>query len=213
MSKKKDNGAPEKEKFTQADYYRLNTKAVEDLVTASKENTPKYSEEELNKYRSGPKLKLAEWLKAFFIKFWFVGATCYFFLWGLSTYMADLLDALFVTGIALGIVTDLLTNNVLRYFEKTPGAFSRWMMFPKKGYASFPLNILYAFVVLFFVFSTYNAINYGIIVATHASMDTISIGVEPILFGLFYLAFDLLFLQMKRLFQGMVRDASKKTAK
>ena len=33
-----------------ASYYKLHTGAVEDLVTATKENTPRYSEEELNRY-------------------------------------------------------------------------------------------------------------------------------------------------------------------
>ena len=40
-----------------ASYYKLHTGAVEDLVSANKENTPKYSEAELNKYRSGSKAK------------------------------------------------------------------------------------------------------------------------------------------------------------
>ena len=36
-------------------YYRLNTKAVDDLVNADVSNSPEVSREELNKYRSGPK--------------------------------------------------------------------------------------------------------------------------------------------------------------
>ncbi|MBO5502724.1 MAG: hypothetical protein J6A48_11955, partial [Clostridia bacterium] len=42
-------------------YFQLHTQAVEDLVTASKENTPEYSKEELEKYRSSKgKFKLPE---------------------------------------------------------------------------------------------------------------------------------------------------------
>lgn len=203
MSKKK-NG-PEKEHFTPADYYKLNTKAVDDLVTANKENSPVVPEEEIRKYTSGPKIKLAEWLKFLLIKWWFIAASCFFFMWGLGNYYADMLDELVATGIAIGLVTDLLTNNALRFLEKVPGGSSRFMMFPKKGYASFFLNILYAFAVLFMVFMTYSVINATIIDITQT--ETMPLSVEPILFGLFYVAFDELFIEMKMLFKRIVRDA------
>lgn len=208
MSKRKKTRKPEIEK--QTDYYKLKTKAVEDLVTADESNSPPVSEEELRAYRSGPKRRIADWVKMLFIKFWFNAAVCFFFIWGLSGYVADLLDLLFVTGMALGIVTDLMTNPVLRFFEKTPGENARWMMFPKKGYATFPLNILYAYVVLFLVYTLYNVLNLGIITLTGAA-DTVPLGVEPILFGLFCLGFDLLLIRLKRMVLEMIHDAAKST--
>lgn len=206
MSKRKKNQKPEVER--QTDYYNLKTKAVEDLVTADESNSPEVSEEELRAYRSGPKRKIADWVKMLFIKFWFNAAVCFFFIWGLSGYVADLLDLLFVTGMALGIVTDVMTNPVLRFFEKTPGENARWMMFPKKGYVTFPLNILYAYVVLFLVYTLYNILNLVIIQITGA-VNTVPLGVEPILFGLFCLGFDLLLIRLKRLFLDMIHDAAK----
>ena len=69
----------------EASYYQLHTDAVEDLVSATKENTPRYSEEELNKYRSGKaKRKFPQWLKVLGIKTWFYGAVCFFVFWGLG---------------------------------------------------------------------------------------------------------------------------------
>lgn len=206
MSKRKKNQKPEVER--QTDYYNLKTKAVEDLVTADESNSPEVSEEELRAYRSGPKRKIADWVKMLFIKFWFNAAVCFFFIWGLSGYVADLLDLLFVTGMALGIVTDVMTNPVLRFFEKTPGENARWMMFPKKGYVTFPLNILYAYVLLFFVYTLYNILNLVIIQITGA-VNTVPLGVEPILFGLFCLGFDLLLIRLKRMFLDMIHDAVK----
>ena len=61
--------------------------------------------------------------------------------------------------VALGIFTDILVNNILRYIQKTPGANDRWMMFPKKELSSLFLNIIYAYVVLSFVYMFYNLIN------------------------------------------------------
>ena len=68
----------------EANYYKLKTKAVKDLVEADESNSPEVSEEELNKYRSGPKLNVADWVKLLLLKWWFAGAVCFFFIWGLS---------------------------------------------------------------------------------------------------------------------------------
>ena len=209
MSRRKRNEPQKPEILRQADYYRLNTKAVEDLVTADESNSPEVPPEELRKYQSGPKLKIADWVKILFIKAWFPGCVCFFFIWGLGGMLADQLDLLVVTGIALGVVTEMLTNNVLRFLEKTPGGNDRYMMFPKKSYATFPLNILYAFVVLFLVYMTYNVLNLAIIRLTGVE-DKVPLGVGPILFGVFYLCFDMLLIQLKHLFRDIARGGGKK---
>ena len=51
-----------------------------------------------------------------------------------------MLDTLFVTGIAMGVVTDILTNNAIRFFEATPGSNDRYIMVTKRGYLSFFLS-------------------------------------------------------------------------
>ena len=202
MSRKKkpQNHKPEVEK--EADYYKLKTKAVKDLIEANEDNSPPVSKEELRKY-TGRKLKLADWAKLLIIKWWFPGAVCFFFLWGLGGYMADLLDTLFVTGLALGVVTDMLTNNALRFFEKKKGEADYWIMVTKHGYVSFPLNILYAFVVLFCVFMFYTGVNTALASIT-GNTDKVFIGVEPILFGLIYLGFDLLLIKLKHIISGLI---------
>ena len=202
MSRKKkpQNHKPEVEK--EADYYKLKTKAVKDLIEANEDNSPPVSKEELRKY-TGRKLKLADWAKLLIIKWWFPGAVCFFFLWGLGGYMADLLDTLFVTGLALGVVTDMLTNNALRFFEKKKGEADYWIMVTKQGYVSFPLNILYAFVVLFCVFMFYTGVNTALSAIT-GTTDKVFLGVEPILFGLVYLGFDMLLIKLKHLISGLI---------
>ena len=58
---KQPNGEPESILLEElgTDYYRLKTKAVDDLVSADVTNSPKVSREELNKYRSGPKVRVS----------------------------------------------------------------------------------------------------------------------------------------------------------
>ena len=212
MSKKRKNGPEKPEVEKQSEYYRLKTRAVDDLVSANEDNSPAVSEEELRAYRSGPKMKVADWVKMLFIKGWFAGAVCFFFIWGLGGMLGSELDILFVTGMALGLVTDWLTNPVLRFFEKTPGENARWMMVNRKGVSGLFLNILYAYVVLFLVYALYNGIN---IAASHllGTANTVVLGVEPILFGLVCLGFDLLMIQGKRALRRFFRGPAPKNAK
>ena len=192
-----------------SDYYKLNTKAVDDLVNASPENAPEVPREELEKYRSKSGIHLPRWLKAVLLKTWFAGATCFFIFWGLGLYLTNLLDMMLVFGLALGLVTDLLVNSIFRFAARVPGENDRWMMFPKKGMAAFFLNILYAFFLLLCVYCLYQGINLAITSVT-GQVDSVPVGVEPILFGLFYMGFDLLFLSMKHLALRILSDARAK---
>lgn len=183
-----------------SDYYKLNTRAVDDLAEADSSNTPEYSEEELNKYRSKSWLRISEPVKIMLIKAWFAGSVCFFIFWGLGNYLGDMLDMLLVFGIVLGLSMDLLVNPVLRFMEKTPQANHKWMMFPKKNYANFFFNMLYGCLLLFLVYTWYQFLN-GIIVAAAGTVETVPVGVEPVLFGVFFTCFDLLLIGMKHVVQ------------
>ena len=209
MARKQKNPPRETPKSA-ADYYKLNLKAVDDLVTADRDNSPKVSEAELRKYRSGPKIRLSESLKALLIKFWFNGAICFFFLWGLGAYLHSWLDQMVVLALALGAVTDLLTNNVFRFYARTPGTNDRWMMFPQRAFYTLPLNLLYAGLLLFLVMTTYNVVNAAIIGITGAK-DTLPLGVGPILFGVFTTAWDILLIRIKHTAQSVLSDARRAT--
>lgn len=185
--------------------YELKSEAVEKLVDAQKGEVPQFSEEELNQYRS-KKLKIPQWVKIIFIKAWFAGAVCFFVLWGLGIYLTATLDMLFVAGAALGMVTDLLTNNVLRFLEKYPGAHDKWLLCTRKGVVGFGINLLLAYVILLCVYITYSLINYTIISITGA-VDTVPLGVEPVLFGLLCMGYEMLLIGIKRMIQSVIRDA------
>lgn len=189
--------------------YNLKSDAVETLVNADTDEVPEYSEEELAKYRTPSKFRIPETAKVLFLKAWFAGAVCYFILWGLGMYIYSLIDMLFVLGVVLGMVTDLLTNNVIRFIEKNPGVNDKWLMFPKKGMGSFFLNIVYAMVLLVCVYSLYTGINYTYSAIT-GNADVVLLGVEPILFGVFCMGFDALFLFFKRMIGGIIADAKRK---
>ena len=188
-------------------YYRLNTQAIEDLVGATIENSPKVSEKELRKYRSGPQIHLGDWMKAALIKWWFHGAVCFFFFWGLGMMVPSGENLMLILGMAMGFVTDLMVNSIFRYYAKTPGANDRWMMFGKKGFASLPKNIVYGYVILACVIGTYSGIN-GIAAAATGNRESVALGVEPILFGLFATGWDFLFLGIRSVVKRAIAEAS-----
>ncbi len=189
--------------------YSLNTGAVEDLVGANEENTPSYSEEELSKYKTKSRFSLNPTLKALLIKFWFSGVVCYFFVWGLGLYIPSSLDLFFVTSIAMGFVVDLLENNIYRFFAKREGENDKWMMFPKSGYMSLVLNVIYAFLVMTCVYYTYSLINIILLSLTGKS-DVVLFAMEPLSFGLFATVYDLLFIKTKKTIKEIIKDAKQK---
>ena len=207
--KEQQEAADRERKEAAASYYELKTQAVEDLVSANEENSPPVSREEIRKYTSRRRLKVADWVKLLAIKWWFAAAVCFFFIWGLGTYVPHTLDLLVITGVALGFVTDLLTNNALRFVTKTKGGADRWMMHPRKGSVSLPLNVLHSCAVMFLVYTAYNAMNRAWIAMNGLAADAVPLGVEPIGFGLLCLAADLLLIGMKHGLERIVADAKK----
>ena len=209
---RKNRKKPQEEPRAAADYYKLNVKAVDDLVNATQENSPKVSEKELRKYRSGPKIHLRDWVKAVLVKWWFAGAVCFFFYWGLGLLVSNPENMLLILGVGLGLVTDLLTNNVLRFWAKIPGGNDRWIMVTKKGAPGLLLNVLYGLVILACVVASYQGLNRLLIAVTGAARDSVPLGVEPIAFGLLTTGWDFLFIGMKRTAGKILSDATKKTA-
>ena len=195
---------------TAAAYYGLEKNAVEELAGANSSNSPAVSKEELKKYRGKKKISVPDTLKVLFAKFWFAAAVCFFFMWGLS--IPNALDLLVVLSLAGGLVTDLLTNGTLRLFAKTEGQFDRFMMWPgRKKLDTLPLNILHSALVTYLVYVFYNFVNTVLIGMLSLPEDSVPLGVEPILFGLFYLGFDLIIIFIKNKFTGIVNDAKRKT--
>jgi len=196
MSKKNN---PENK--NESEYYKVNTKAIDRLLNADKATPPKGKKlkDPAKQYRSDFLDRIPAPVKALFIKFWFNGAVCYFIFWGLGLNISSTLDMIFVLAVVLGIITDLMVNNIVRFIETIPRENEKWLMFPKKKFWTFFANIIYAFIVLFCVIQAYE------IIAVFY--------VEPILFGLFYMGFDLLFVGMKNLLFKIIEDAKNKVNK
>lgn len=211
MSKKKNKSSPAKEHEEIVNPYDLKSDAVDRLVEADKKTYPKLTlgNDPRKKYQSSFLARIPGWVKSLFMKFWFNGAVCYFIMWGLGLSIPNMTDMIVVLAVVLGIVTDILVNNAFRFLAVTEGENDKWMMFPKKRFVNLFLNIIYSFVVLLMVIFIYNLIN-AIAAGIRGTTDEIVLGVEPILFGLFYMGVDMLFIAMKNLFIKIIRDAKSK---
>lgn len=206
---KKDDQTPRDEKASS--YYDLHTGAVDDLVSARPENTPRYTKSELEKYRSRRfKWRVPEGLKAVLIKWWFYGAVCFFVFMGLGMYGLAQLDMLFVAAIVMGMVTDLLINHFLRFTEQLPGGSARWMMVTRRGALGFLMNLLYGFVLMFLVVTVYNAVNTFLFALFDGAAGAPLLNVEPILFGLFATGADMLCVFLRNTAARILRDAKGK---
>ncbi|MBR3873752.1 MAG: hypothetical protein IKJ26_06210 [Clostridia bacterium] len=199
-----------KEADKSSSYYQLHTEAVDTLVNATAENTPRYSKEELEKYRSSHgKWRLPETLKVLLIKVWFYGAVCFFVFWGLGLYVTAQLDLYFIAAVILGMVTDLLINRFLRFTEKMPGGSRRWVMVSRRGTMGFVMNLFYGFVLLFLVITIYYALNTFLQLLFRPPAPVLN--VEPILFGVFTAGADTLCILIRQTFASILADAGCKT--
>ena len=210
MAKKKDNKNHTPEKKSSVDYYSLKTDAVDRLVNAEKKTYDKTKGDPGKEYRSKGFLdKIPSWIKSLFIKFWFNGAVCFFIFWGLGLYVTNMLDMIVVLAVVMGMVTDILVNNAFRFLATYEGQNDKWMMFPKKKYWTFFANIIYAFIILVGDIWFYNILNV-VLNRINGTDGELYIGVEPILFGLSYMAIDMLFITMKNTMIKIISDAKQK---
>lgn len=207
MSENKNN----KKQNSTENYYDLKTDAVNRLVNADKLPRPTVNTDPGKEYRSKNFLaKIPSWVKALFIKFWFNGAVCFFIFWGLGMLIPNILDMLIVFGVVLGLVTDIFVNNIFRFIENYPGQNKKWMLIPKKANWTIFVNVAYSILVLFCVFYLYNFINFVII---DQMGGDVMFGVEPIAFGLLYLAVDMFFISIKNMIVSIVGDAMEQNKK
>lgn len=149
-------------------------------------------------YRRDKFSAIPGWIKAIFIKWWFAGCVCYFFVMGLGTGV-DSLDMVFLAGVTLGIVTDVFVNPALRFMESDDKQYDAYMMFPFpfKKYWTFLTNAVYYLIVVILVGLLYTFLNRYVF--------NIVFGVEPLLFGTFCVIVDMFFIGIKDLIVYLVK--------
>ena len=200
----------QKSKRDDREDYKLNTSAVDRLVDATQGKAAKVDDSEVDQYKSGKLRKIPTFVKAILIKWWFAGACCFFFLWGLGTVIPNQTDLIFVLAFGLGVVTDYLCNNLLRMLESSDREYDKWILFPWRKWWSIFLNVAFSFIATFLVVKTYDLINALIIESKQLDPTSVPLGVEPLLFGVFYTAIELAVVWLRNLVIFLTKKIVKK---
>ena len=171
----------------------------------------KSSSKEFNPYKLDKLSRIPAWIKAFFIKFWFAGCVYYLIGMGLGSIITNDENRVLLIGIILGIVVDVLVNPALRYFQSHDREYDPYMMFPFpfKKYWTFFTNIIYYILIAFLVGYLYQGLNLIIGLITSSADKVIYVGVEPLLFGVFCVIVDMIFIGIKDLVVFLVKRSKK----
>lgn len=165
-------------------------------VESSDNYTKRGKPKKFNPYKTDFLRNVPTVVKALFIKWWFAGAVCFFINMGLGYYITDNLDILVLTGLVMGVVVDVLVNPALHYMESDEYEYNKYMMFsqPFKAFWTFFTNIIYYLIVIICV----NYIYYGINVLCELN-ESGNVWMEPLLFGVFAVVVDMVFISIKNL--------------
>ncbi|MDE5942594.1 MAG: hypothetical protein K2H30_00095 [Clostridia bacterium] len=209
--------AKKKKKFQETtieNYYDLKLDKIDELVAALKDESPaekteisynvaeitgddraKNRNKEFDPYKVDKFSRIPAWVKALFIKFWFAGCACYFVMFGLKI---DDLDKLVILGAVLGLIVDVLVNPLFRFMESDKKEYNAFMMFPFrfKAFWTFFTNLIYYIVVIICVNYCYVGLN-NLINLISGTQNELKVGVEPLLFGVFAVIIDMIFIGIK----------------
>ena len=209
--------AKKKKKFQETtieNYYDLKLDKIDELVAALKDDAPaeqtdltynvaeitgddsaKSRQREFDPYKVDKFSRIPAWVKALFIKFWFAGCVCYFVMFGLRI---NELDKLVVLGAVLGLVVDVLVNPLFRYMESDKKEYNAYMMFPFpfKAFWTFFTNVIYYIIIIICVNYCYFGLN-ELINLISGTQNELKLGVEPLLFGVFAVIIDMIFIGIK----------------
>jgi hypothetical protein len=144
-------------------------------------------------------------IKTYILKFWFAGAVYYFAGWGIYSEQFDSFDETVLVGLVLGIVLDLLVNNILRFIETDKDKADIYLVSRKKKFYSIFISVFYGIILSVLIGYTYHFLNLGIINLFNKP-DKIYIGGEPFGFGLLFVLYDYIIL----LFINLIRKLLKK---
>lgn len=144
------------------------------------------------------KLNISDNTKITIIRWWFVGAACYFIAFGTSVgENTDPFDLIFFLGIGIGAMNVILFHPIIYHmFDiKRRGVLQNKKYLERGILGNVGLSLLEIFkcmVIVWLVYLVYDAINI-ILLGFDASDAEIILGVEPILFGIIFVCFYNLF--------------------
>ncbi|MDR1094723.1 MAG: hypothetical protein LBL66_11310 [Clostridiales bacterium] len=148
--------------------------------------------------------RVPAFVKAALLKLWFAGAVYFFIGLGVADRKLDQLDLTVAIGLIMGLATDLAVNRVLMAIDNKKKRMPKYLMFYRKKWYFLCLNLLYGLILSALTAYTYHFINAAVNGARGLPDGSTAFGAEPVLFGVFFLAYDLLLVGLRN---GIARAA------
>ncbi len=140
-------------------------------------NTSFYS-----RWPKGLKISIAKW--------WFAASTYYFIGFGMPNIMQSSIDVIFNLGLVLGALSALILYPLINYITKVEGDGVLYKAVKTQSPLRIIYLVMYNWLMVTIIAYSYQLINFVINSVMHFEKGTIKFGVEPILFGIFYMMFD-----------------------
>lgn len=204
----------EQKEHTLTDFYELKTESVEKLVTANVENTKYIDTGEHDPYKIDRLSRVPTWIKASFVKWWFMAAMCFFFYWGLGMLISNWENMWLLMSLGTGLLTDIVLYNLFRHFQSDSLEYEPFMITPKRRWWTIFINVLYAAIVCYAIELIYHGINlFAVFVGWNEDPAKAWLGAEPLLYGIFFVLVDAVFLAIKFGITRLVRHIQIKRGK
>ncbi len=146
-------------------------------------------------------------LKAIVLKYWFFGMEYFFFIMGITTFgsitdnLVLFLVEFLVLGLAGGLITDFMVDNILLVWESSKHEAKWWMIYKDKKsfsvFANVPYGVLHAYLSLL----ACRYITVGLTGAFGDGLDWVTN--EPFTFALVALVIDLAFIGIKDIIMAL----------
>lgn len=156
-----------------------------------------------NPYKIDRLAKIPAWIKVNLLKWWIAGAIYYFIGFGLLFTLSSFIDLVVYMGLAIGIINEYIIKNIILWMERENLSLGHYIEIESKGIKGVVLNFIFGIIISIIIAFTYEGINAGLIQLLGRNQSEVIIGTEPVLFGLFYVIYSTIYLQIKRkIFQG-----------
>lgn len=156
----------------------------------------KQTEETLHPYRMGFFSKLPEGLKINVLKWWCFGATYYFVGFGMPSVMNSVIDTIFTLGLVLGLVFTFVISFLVNGVSSSEEIYNKHYAIRSKSPLRILYNVFYSWILIIFVAMTYQVVNSINNMIMGYGEGVIEIGVEPILYGVVVLFYDMVLIKV-----------------
>jgi hypothetical protein len=156
----------------------------------------KQTEKPLHPYRMGFFSRLPEGLKINVLKWWCFAATYYFVGFGMPSIMNSIVDTIFTLGLVLGLVFTFIISFLVNGVSSSEEIYNKHYALRSKSPLRILYNVFYSWILIIFVAMTYQVVNsiYNMIMGYGEGV--IKIGVEPILYGVVILFYDMVLIRV-----------------